>query len=364
MAGAVTLKGLIIEDNPDHVELIEDMLVDMSFSDIHVNAVNTLEQGRARLIAERFDCCVCDLKLPDSSIDNTIAWLSSVAINVPTITLTSINDDELAQSLISKGVQDYIAKEELSPRTLSRALRYAIERWQHQQKTNEHNKDMRVFCRSLSHDFNGHISRINGVSASIKDNFTKRYELDEQDEKWFSFLDTSTHAIHALVTDLQQYLTVEYASRDFVMVPILHVFDRAKQSMEASLNEVFYLHYDMHLPSVRCNPALIQIMLQNLISNSVKFCEDDAIIHLSVLSEETFVKIIVEDNGVGIDNNRLDEVFYPFFRLTDRLTREGSGLGLSIVKRIVEHHKGTIDIYSSREKGSIFTITLPTGETI
>lgn len=353
------MKILIIEDNPDHLELIEDLLHSMPVSAVQVFSEGTLSGGVDKLMLESFDVCLCDLQLPDSSIEETVKWLSTTAIGIPIVTLTSLNSTRVAEDLLGKGVQDYISKEELTSDMLFRSCRYAIERWKHQQVISEHNKDMQAFCSSLSHDFNGHISRIIGVSDAIKSDFEKRFPFTEKDNKWFEFLDISTQAIHQLVSNLHQYLSVEYAVKTFQAVPLLHVIEAAESSLTVSAKKAFTLDYDKELPMVLGNHSLLQLLFQNLIGNGIKFCEREPSIIISCSENESFVMIAVKDNGIGFDTTKSDLMFRPFNRLANGSHIEGTGLGLSIVNRIVEHHDGSIDVDSSIGAGSTFTVKLP-----
>jgi signal transduction histidine kinase len=353
------LKILIIEDNPDHLDLIEDMLLAIPDSEIEVSSEVTLGSGIDRLMLEHFDLCLCDLQLPDSSIESTVEWLSNSSVSMPIVTLTSLNSSELAKDLLGKGVQDYVSKEELSPEILARTCRYAIERWKHQQKVNEHNKDMQVFCSSLSHDFNGHISRIIDISNAIKADFNDRFQLTEKDNQWFEFLDISTKAIDQLVTSLQQYLSVEYTSKSFESISLLGIIEATESSILASTKKAFTLNYPDKMPAVLGNPSLIQVMLHNLISNGIKFCEKEPCVSISYSESADFIKVAIKDNGIGFDVAKSELMFRPFSRLANGSEFEGSGLGLSIVSRIVEHQEGSIEVDSTLGEGSIFTISLP-----
>jgi signal transduction histidine kinase len=100
-------------------------------------------------------------------------------------------------------------------------------------------------------------------------------------------------------------------------------------------------------------------MLHNLISNSIKYCKQEPCISISCGNYGDFVKVTIKDNGMGFDVAKSDVMFRPFIRLANGSEFEGSGLGLSIVHRIVEHHEGVIDVNSVLGKGSSFTLSLP-----
>lgn len=105
----------------------------------------------------------------------------------------------------------------------------------------------------------------------------------------------------------------------------------------------------------------IKQAIENLISNAIRFSPDSKEIVLSTFSEDIFACVSVKDNGIGIAQNDIDKIFDPFFRSEDAKLKkiDGTGLGLHIVKDIIERHKGNIHIESLEGKGSTFTICLP-----
>jgi signal transduction histidine kinase len=103
-------------------------------------------------------------------------------------------------------------------------------------------------------------------------------------------------------------------------------------------------------------------LLQNLIGNAIKFHAAGVPPTVKVYSEqngEPAVSLIVEDNGIGFDSALVDRIFLPFKRLNGRNEYEGSGMGLTICRKIVDSHGGTIAAESEKGKGSRFVVTLP-----
>ncbi|MGS2721696.1 ATP-binding protein [Paraglaciecola aestuariivivens] len=353
------MKVFVIEDNLDHLQLVEDALYAIVDTDVHMDSAHTLADGVKALKAQEYDVCLCDLKLPDSPIELTVEFLRSHSLNLPIIILTSLNSVELAKSLLRSGVQDFIPKEELSPNLLFRTCRYAIDRWKHQFIMDENNKDMQAFCASLSHDFNGHISRIMSVSEAIKISFEKRLTFTEDDKQWFSYLDKSTNAIMALVGNLQQYLNLGHSAREFKQISLDKVLEYTKLSIKMASEKAFTFDYPEQLPKIMGNAELMQLMFQNLISNSIKFNENSPHISLTCQTEDNLVILTLTDNGIGFDPTQAEKVFSPFYRLANGKKFGGSGLGLSIVKRVVEHHRGNISVTSEEGKGTSFTLKFP-----
>jgi signal transduction histidine kinase len=112
---------------------------------------------------------------------------------------------------------------------------------------------------------------------------------------------------------------------------------------------------------IACDTNKIERILLNLISNAIKYSDTGKEIFVNVLDKDETVEISVEDKGIGIDSKYLDSIFDRFRQVDNSLSRkaEGSGIGLCIVKSLVELHGGKISVESNEGKGSIFRISLP-----
>ena len=118
---------------------------------------------------------------------------------------------------------------------------------------------------------------------------------------------------------------------------------------------------DIEEKVIACDQEKIERMILNLISNAIKFSDKGNEIFVNVKDKNEFVEISVEDNGIGIEKNQLETIFDRFKQIEKSLSRnaEGTGIGLSLVKSIVELHSGSIHVESIIGKGSKFTIMLP-----
>jgi len=120
--------------------------------------------------------------------------------------------------------------------------------------------------------------------------------------------------------------------------------------------------YD-ELPKLYGNPVQIMRLIQNLIINSIKYRSPDVtpLIHVSIKDEDTHWRLSIQDNGVGIKNEFSEQIFQPFRRLHSWNEVQGSGLGLSICRKIVTSHGGEIAVVKNLEQGTIITFTLLKG---
>jgi len=125
------------------------------------------------------------------------------------------------------------------------------------------------------------------------------------------------------------------------------------------------LHNDGPFSTVFANKRGMEEVLTNLITNAIKYSPEQSTITVSARMENDYVRIIVEDDGYGIPEEDLERIFDRFYRVKDENTRtqQGTGLGLSLVKSIVESHHGSIRVSSTLGEGTRFTILIPTAET-
>jgi len=116
-----------------------------------------------------------------------------------------------------------------------------------------------------------------------------------------------------------------------------------------------------NLPTLKVDPKLMTIVFQNLLSNAVKYTPNEGSVSLSLLKEKTGIKIVVTDTGYGIPKHQQDKIFEKLFRADNvkALDTEGTGLGLYLVKSIIDQGGGRLDFKSEENKGSEFSVFLP-----
>jgi len=126
---------LLVEDNPDEVQLIERMLAqEPSEPQFGVDVSDTLKGALGKLGTSEYDAILLDLGLPDSEGLNTFAEVSAAAPKTPIIVLTGLHDEEVALRAVRDGAQDYLLKSELAGRTLTRSIKYAVERKRYEER--------------------------------------------------------------------------------------------------------------------------------------------------------------------------------------------------------------------------------------
>jgi signal transduction histidine kinase len=183
--------------------------------------------------------------------------------------------------------------------------------------------------------------------------------------RYLDVIRRSTERLHALVEDLLLIAQIE-ANRvelQLTAVDVAQILSRAVEAVRPSADDkgVALELVSDHPPLVRGDGNRLTQVLDNLVSNAVKFTNDGGKVTVSVTADGEHVRLEVADTGIGVPAEELGQVFSRFFRASTatRLAIPGTGLGLAISRALVEQHGGTIVFESSEGEGTQVVVTLP-----
>jgi len=231
------------------------------------------------------------------------------------------------------------------------------------ERLDELNRLKSYFISSVSHDMKTPLTSIKmfaellQTSSEIKSERSKEYlEIIEGESSRLSRLIDNVLDFSKIERGVKQYRFENISLNEIVLQTLKmmqYQFKLQKFSVESILsNEEKTIHAD--------KDALEEALI-NLISNSIKYSRDKKVIRVSTYPKDDSMALAVEDEGIGIDKKDLDDIFNPFFRTDSKEVQRtgGAGLGLSIVKHIMDAHKGKIEVQSEPGKGSRFTLLFP-----
>lgn len=360
------MRILLAEDNPDHQLIIEECVDDAFGADSQVVCVDTFAELPEKLLpnnvakADQFDIALIDLGLPDSPLSQTVSWLGEHRLGIPTVVLTSLDDEDLGAKLVRSGVDDYLPKSNLTPSLLHRVCRHAIERKGQRMAMEAQYENMVTFCRSLSNDFNGSLVRISQLIELLDDALEESHGLLPGAEKYMRFLAHTVQSVSSLALGLSHSLTAEDDKANVVAVDLNEIVTDVCHRLQQQFAGCLRWRAD-DLPTIEGDKSQLTILFQNIIENGIKFNEREPFIQIKseINAEEYSCTLSVIDNGIGMEQRFAQEIFEPFVRLHGGMRFSGSGLGLSIVKRVVENHGGEIGVVTGESVGSTFKLTLP-----
>lgn len=224
--------------------------------------------------------------------------------------------------------------------------------------------ELETFAYVAAHDLKSPLMGIRGFSEILLSEYDSI--LDAEGKESLGHIIASSDRMAALVNDLLLYAKSGQVGISETPLSIQTMLDEIQLDLSFYLQERnarILIVSDM--PSLRCDPIRFSQVWKNLITNAVKYNESPVPmveIRATEDPEEDCYRFIVRDNGIGIDADKLDEIFLPFKRVARNNKYEGTGIGLPIVKRVIENHGGRITVESTLGVGSTFFITIPKHE--
>lgn len=220
------------------------------------------------------------------------------------------------------------------------------------------NSELEQFAYVASHDLQEPLRMIHSYAELLE----KRYKgnLDASADDFLHFITGGAKRMQYLINDLLQYSRVTTRGKPFEPVDCMEVLSIVMDNLHVSIRESdARISYDS-LPVVSADQRQFVQLFQNLLSNSIKF-RDRIVPEIHVGVEDKIHEWIfhVKDNGIGIDPEFYDRIFIIFQRLHDREKYPGTGIGLSVCKKIVERHHGRIWVESSLKNGTTVYFTIP-----
>ncbi len=220
------------------------------------------------------------------------------------------------------------------------------------------NKELEQFAYVASHDLQEPLRMVSSFTQLLN----RRYkgQLDENADDYIDFIVDGVHRMKDLIDDLLAFSRLKTEAREFESVLMEISLDDALRNLKPVIKETNAQITHDPLPEIKSDAPQITQLLQNLIGNAIKFHGDKPPqIHISAEKLNNEWVFGVNDNGIGIDLKYQEQIFSIFKRLHTREEFEGTGIGLSICKRIVERHNGRIWVESEVGKGSTFYFTIP-----
>jgi signal transduction histidine kinase len=220
------------------------------------------------------------------------------------------------------------------------------------------NEDLSLFAYVASHDLQEPLRVISSYSQLL----SKRYKdkLDADADKFIDYMVSGCSRMESLIEGLLSLSRIDTNKGDSQSIWIKEILQQVKSDYQIKIKEKFALITWDEMPNIYADPSQIKTIFQNLISNALKYNESTPPkIHISAEKENDFWRFYVKDNGIGIREDQYKKIFVIFKRLHSRNKYNGTGIGLSMCKKIIERYGGEISVTSNESEGSTFIFTLP-----
>ena len=222
-------------------------------------------------------------------------------------------------------------------------------------------KNTEEFVYTISHDLKAPIISIEGyISLLMVENID---ELSGDGKYYIDKIQKNVQSMKQMIQDLLELSRIRQDKNEFKIASINSIIGNVLDEFHFQIEKKqVELELPNRFPRLKCNPGLVQMLFSNLISNAIKFMGDQQNPRIAIKWKRngSFVKFFVSDNGIGINPKSKDRIFDVFYRLQRTREVEGSGVGLAIVKKIVEVHNGNIEVESDVGKGTTFIVSFPT----
>jgi signal transduction histidine kinase len=350
-----------------------------------VNRAVRIDDALDNIARHRFNAILIDLGLPVSDDMEPVSKLIDAAPHLPVIVLAGFNNDGFALRMIRMGVQECLFKDSLDDRLLKRTIRHAIQRkanestligrareleiahTQLEQQASELrscmeqldriNHELEDFTYIASHDLKEPLHGISSYCEILLEDY--RHKLDADGKRRLSTAIHLCDRTENLIDDLLTYCRVGRKAAIKTRVNMNAAVDNLLKMLRPSIERSnATVRVARPLPPIIGNSMLIGMAFTNLVSNALKFNDNRRpAVEIGWLPTDP-VTFYVKDNGIGISKEHHEAIFTIFRRLHSRKKYEGTGAGLTIVRKIIELHGGRIWLESELNVGSTFYFTL------
>ncbi|BED88264.1 MULTISPECIES: sensor histidine kinase [unclassified Pseudoalteromonas] len=236
------------------------------------------------------------------------------------------------------------------------------------------NRELEEFAFVASHDLQEPLRKIQAFSDRLETMF--KDELGEKGIDYIGRMKNAAQRMSNLINDLLEFSRVTTRGKDFDDTDLKGVVNDILSDLEVAIKESNAQVEVGELPVIQADKSQMQQLFLNLLSNAVKFRKPGVEPHISITYEHKiefsaehndnidWQVVTIKDNGIGFSQEYADKIFVPFQRLHGRSEYKGTGIGLSVCRRIVERHGGIITAHSKDGEGATFIIKLPVETTL
>lgn len=312
------------------------------------------------------DLVITDLRMPHVDGLELLRYVRSVSSGTEVIVITGQATTEKAIACVRSGAHDFLLK----PFDITELLHSVKMALEHKNLLGERRELERLdtlrreFVANISHELKTPLMAVRGALDAVLENKPPDGSLEgRSDFRLFDILDRNVKRLSSLVSqimDISRMEAGEMKMHPIRMDPAKVITESAEEIMPAFLSKNVELALQLgKLSLILADPEKLKQVLLNLLSNSLKFTEAGGVVRLEAW-EDGNLEIKILDTGCGIPAGEIPKIFQKFYQVDTTLSRQaGTGIGLSLVKHIVEAHKGKVWCESEVGKGSKFFVQIP-----
>jgi len=367
------LKVLIVDDEPGIRSGIERVLrgFTVSFPFLETDftfdliSVETGEEAVDQIDSGQIDIVLLDNKLPGIQGIEVLEYISKNKIGVEVMMITSYANLDLAVRATNQGAFNFVPKP-FTPQELRNAMEaitkhvYLKGIGKNLNKTEKQNRFQ--FLSVLSHELKSPINAVEGYLNIMKDK-----QIGDDIGDYQTMIDRSLLRIkgmRSLIMDMLDITRLESGikQREIKPIDLIEIARISKDTVEPlAIQKNIKIRCDFPEEMIfNADSNEMEIIFNNLLSNAVKYNRESGEVFFTIKKVQEEIHIIMEDTGIGISPEDLPKLFGEFHRIKNEKTRDitGSGLGLSILKKLVDMYQGIVTVESEIDKGTKFTLRL------
>jgi PAS domain S-box-containing protein len=221
------------------------------------------------------------------------------------------------------------------------------------------NRELQDFASVAAHDLQEPLRKILTFAERLTTKSSAVLSPESMD--YLERMQSAAMRMRTLIHDLLSFSRVNTKTQPFLPISLAQVLSEVMSDLEVRIEQT-HARVEMDtLPTIEADHSQMRQLFQNILSNALKFHKPDQHPHIRISAKQDgpMCEIRIKDNGIGFDEKYLDRIFTIFQRLHGRQEYEGTGVGLAVVRRIVERHKGSVTATSRPGEGAEFVIRLP-----
>lgn len=231
-----------------------------------------------------------------------------------------------------------------------------------QKKLEESNTKLEDFAHVVSHDLREPLRKISGFTQILQENIAEK--LNDENSQFLNLIVNGASRMQEMITGILKYASISSHTVESEFIDLGELLEEIiNLDLSDQINEkAAQINLDLQFQEINGYKSQIRQLFQNLLTNAIKFVAPDEIpmIYIkSKLIDPNLVEIVVTDNGIGVAEHQINDIFKMFKRIHPKEKYGGTGIGLAICKKVVENHHGEITVESEINRGSRFKILLP-----
>ena len=266
--------------------------------------------------------------------------------------LKPVNDLKVAMNKVSKGEFEYLEelKETREINELIVSYNKMVKEIQHMGTISEE------YTANISHEFKTPLATIKGyLDLLVLGDNTK-----EEQEEYLMMIRNANERLLALTNNILLLNKVD--NREIVKISPFALDNQIREAIIMLENKWKEKNIEINIELdeflIESNEEMLMSVWTNILSNSIKFTEDKGHINVKLVSHGEYAEVTIDDDGIGIAQEDLEKIFDRFYQVDNSHKVEGNGLGLALVKKIIDKTKGSISVYSEIDTGTTFVIKL------